>query len=147
MKDVNIPLGTKIYTALNGSITYNSVAVPVFYNYAPDTNTAANYITFQVVNGNDISTINSADTRVQVRVTIHTYSNNDNSGLAADTIAGSVLQILYPTPQSVLDLSAYSMQMASTRLASDNSLDFSIEANRTYIDRVLIFEHHIVHST
>lgn len=142
MKDINAALQKAYFTALTG-ITYNSVAVPVYYMTAPDDLTADNYIIFGGVTNNDISTKGSSDTNSLMRVTIHTKSNKYNSGKAANDIAGQVFERIYPNPQSVLTLEG--LQMYSTELHSDITQDYSIKNSVSFIDRILIFRHKIYH--
>lgn len=142
MKDINFPLRKAYMTALAG-ITYNSVAVPVYYMQAPDDLNVDNYIVFGGVTNNDISTKGSADTNTLMRVTIHTKGNKYNSGQAADSIAGQVLQSVYPNSQATLDLDG--LQMFSTELASDLTQDYSIKDSVAFIDRILMFRHKIYH--
>lgn len=142
MKDVNAAIQKSYYTALTG-ITYNSVAVPVYYMTAPDDLNVDNYIVFGGVTNNDISTKGSSDTNTLMRVTIHTKSNKYNSGQAANSIAGQVFASIYPTSQSVLTLEGF--QMYSTELHSDLTQDYSIQNSVSFIDRILIFRHKIYH--
>lgn len=143
MLEVNYPIRKAVFSALSG-ITYNAVSVPVYYPYAPE-NAPANYITFQPVSTSEDSTMNSIDTVTSFRVTIHSKNDNDNSGRAADTIAGSVLAALHPTPRFVLDLSSDNLKMNSIRVSSDNTENYSILGQKMFIDRTIIFRMVVCH--
>ena len=144
MKDVSYPLQKAYLLALNG-ITYNAVAVPVYYQELPDTMIPNNYIIFGPVTSNDDSTFNSADTITSMRVTIHTFEGKYNTGKAVAAIPGEVFQRLYANSQFNLDLSPDSMQMVDTRLSNDLTQDYSQKGTRTYIDRIIILRHRIYH--
>lgn len=144
MKDVNYPLRKAYYSLLSG-ITYNSVAVPVYYQKCPNDIAAANYIVFGGVSSNDLSSKYKADTETTIRVTVHTHQQIYNSGEAADSIAGSILLAIYPDPQTKPDLSADSLQLVDTLLANDFTLDYNLFNTREYVDRILTFRHRIFH--
>lgn len=142
MRDSSYPLRKAYITAL-GSLTYNSADVPVYYQEAPDTETAENYVVINSVNHNDGSGKHLSETESSVTLTIHTFDSKYNSGKAADDIASLILTAIYPNRQTNLDLSADSMQCIKTVLASDNIQDYAVEADRKYVDRTLIFRHTI----
>lgn len=144
MKDVNYPLRKAYFSLLNG-LVYNSVPIKAFYQKAPSNITDNNYIVFGGINNNDVSSKEKADTDTQIRVTIHTHKDGSNDGAAADAIAGLVLNALYSIPQSVLDMSADSLQCVTTKLNGDITLDYAIFNTREKIDRVLTFSHRIFH--
>lgn len=144
MKSVNYSLRKAYNTALSG-ITYNSVDVPVYYKKLPDYLTPDNYIIFDGVSNNDISTLHTSDTSTSIRVSIYTRNEKSNSGKACDDIAGIVLQRIYPNNQFVLDLSADGFQIISTKLGADNQNDWTTLSQLEYIDRFLVFTHNIYH--
>lgn len=144
MKDVNYPL-RKIYHAAFTGITYNSVAVRNFYQQAPDDITDQYYIVFGSINNNDVSSQHKADTDTAINVTIHTFESKYNDGRAADAIAQSIFDVIYPNKQTLPDMSADGLQIVSTRLTNDFTQPYTIQGSTQYIDRVLTFSHHIFH--
>lgn len=143
MIDVNIPLRKAYFTALSG-ITYNSVAVPVYYSYLPDDIEPDNYILFGSVTNNNAGTITTQDTASTMRVTVHTKANKSNDGNAADVIGGEVLQRVLATPSFNLDLPVGTpLQITGTMLESDITQDWSLQTSKIYIDRIFIFRHTI----
>lgn len=144
MRSANYALRKKYFSLLSG-ITYNSVAVPVFSQKAPDNVNAENYIVFGGISSSDDSGQYKADTETSINVTIHSYKQNSNDGAAADSIANEVLTRIYPNKQTQPDLSADSLQCVSTLLANDYTQNYNIMGGREYIDRVLTFRHHIFH--
>lgn len=146
MRSVNYPL-RKAYVAALAGITYNGENVEVFYQQAPDTVTDKNYIILNAISGNDVSTMHSSDTQNPISVGIYTQADKYNPGKAADDIADIVFQRIYPNKQFNLDLSADNFQITSTRLARDNTNNWTMEGQKSYIDRTLIFSHTIFHKT
>ena len=138
MRSVNYAIRKATVTALTG-ITYNSIVVPVYYMEAPEANTATNYIIIEGLSSFDESTKSSSEVDTDLRLTIHTFSDNMNSGLAADSIASSILTAIYPNKQTRLNLSADSMQCTNCRLQSDNTQEYSIQGTRKYITRTITF--------
>lgn len=144
MKDVNFPLRKSYYSKLNG-LVYDSTPVKAFYQKAPDNIADKNYIVFAGINSSDVSSKQNADTDTQIRVTIHTHKDGLNDGAAADAIAELVLNALYSTPTSVLDITADGLQCVTTSLSGDITLDYAIFNTREKIDRILTFSHRIYH--
>lgn len=144
MKDVAYPMQKAYLLALTG-ISYNSTNVPIYFGIVPDHIAPENYIVFGSISNTDNSTLQSADTFTSMRVTIHTFDMKYNTGKAAADIAGQVFARIYPTPQSVLDLSADTLQMVDTELTQDITQDYGQQNSRVYLDRILIFRHQIFH--
>ncbi len=135
MRDINLPM-RKAYKAL-----LTTAGLTAYYQQAPDDITDDVYVVFDSVSNSDGSTMNSADLRCSMRVTVHTWTPTYNTGTAADVTAGIILQALYPTPANTLQ--AEGVQVLSTRLASDQTLPYNMNNTRNYIDRILIFEHKV----
>lgn len=144
MKDVNFPLRKSYFSKLNG-LVYNGTPIKAFYQKAPSNITDANYIVFGGINSNDVSGKSKADTDTTIRVSIHTHKDGMNDGAAADAIAGLVLNAIYSTPTSVLDITSDGLQCVTTSLSGDITLDYAIFNTREKIDRILTFNHRIFH--
>lgn len=143
MIDAKLPL-RKAYMAKLAGITYNSVAVPVYYQYIPDLDPMpANYIIFGNITDNDQSTINSQDSLITMQVKIHTWSVKDNDGDAADLIASEVLARIYPINGPNIDLRAEGLDLHSTKKVNDFTEDWTVDNQKVYIDRTLQFSHNI----
>ena len=145
MRDSNYPL-RKVYYSLLSGITYNSVPVRVFYQKAPSDVSDNNYIVFGSINNVDASSKHKADTDTSIQVTIHTHQSPYNDGAAADTIAGTILSLIYPDPQTHPDMSADSLQNVTTNLSNDFVQSYNILGGREYVDRILTFRHRIFHT-
>lgn len=143
MIDVNIPLRKAYFTALSG-ITYNSIAVPVYYSYLPDDLDPDFYIIYAAVTNNAAGTFTTQDTLSSMRVTVFTKGNKNNDGNAADAIAGQILTRLLATPSFNLPLpTGTPLQVTGTTLESDTTQDWTMQTARIYIDRIMIFRHTI----
>lgn len=133
----------KAYVALLAGITYSGVAVPVYYEYAPDGEEADNFIVFGSITDNDQSSMNTQDSILNISVTIHTRKDRDNDGKAVAMIASEVLQRCYPASGVQIDLSADDMQVHSTKKTNDFTQSWSVNNQKVYIDRTIQFSHNI----
>ena len=144
MKSVNYALRKAYKASLNG-LTANSVAVPVYHNEAPESETSAAYVTFNEVSSNDISTKTTSDTNTAMQVQIHTWSDDGNAGKTADDIAGLVYAAILPTPNAVLNLSADGFQMVGITLGGDRAGNNVTLGRRAFVTRIITFNHNIFH--
>ena len=146
MKSVNYPL-RKAYTAKLDGMIVGGKAIPVFYQQQPDLDAEdlKAYVIMSAVNNTDISSQSSSDTDTSLQLTIHTWDDGGNDGKMCDDIGQKVFDLIYPTPQSVLDLSADGVQMVSIKMQSDFVTELSGHGNRYFIDRTIIFSHKIYH--
>jgi len=136
MRDINEPLRIAYAAALS-----QIANVPIFYQYLPSSLQPDNYIVYRSITNNDSSTKSSFDTVTNITVEIHTKSNIGNRGLSADTIADSVLQLIYPSKQTNLSLNRG--QILSTEVSNDTTLDFVQHNQFGYISRYITFRHNI----
>lgn len=142
MRDVNYPL-RKIYFAKLSAITYNGTPVKAFYQKAPDDISDANYIVYGAMSNNDVSAKHKFATDTSMQVTIHTYAQKYNDGMAADNIAGLVFDALYPDSGAIPDMAADNLQLLTTKLTNDTIIPYTLNNSREYLDRVLTFQHSI----
>ena len=144
MKDVNYKLRKAYATALTG-LTVNTIAIPVYYLQAPESETGANYIVLTSVANVDDGNFHSTNTQTSMQLQITTWAENANAGKMADDIAGAVFAIIYPTPQSVLDMTADGVQMVGTQLTDDRVTNDRF-GDREYVTRIITFRHNIFHN-
>lgn len=137
MKDVRLPL-RKAYTAALAGLTVGGAAIPVFYQQAPPD--VAKYVLMTIPSNVGGGTKSSFDPEPSVRLTIETTGEGANSGVTAAQIAGAILAILLPTPQSKLTLDD-DIQMVSMSLVDDAENEFIKTDTFYYIQRVLTFRH------
>ena len=144
MKSVNYALRSFYKTAFTG-LTVNSIAVPTYYLDAPESETSQIYITLNTVSNVDISTKQSADTNTSMQVQIHTWSDNGNAGKNADDVASAVYSLIYPNPDSTINLDAAGFQAVSISVGNDLVNDHSGRGVRQYLTRIITFNHNIYH--
>ena len=144
MKSVNYALRKAYNASLNG-LTANSVAVPVYYNEAPEGETSAAYVTFNEVSSNDISTKLTSDTNTSMQVQIHTWADDGNAGKIADDIADDVYTAILPAPNAKLDLSADGFQNVGITLSGDRPGNNVTLGRRAFVTRIITFNHNIFH--
>jgi hypothetical protein len=145
MKDVIGALRKKYYQLLNGSITVNSDAVPVYYKYVPNTINKPYYIVLSVISNVDKSTKQTRRTDTSMRVSIFTKDTIANSGSYADQIAEQVKAIITPNPvNNTIDLEP-DFQCILIRPEGDVSPDAMQTKDAIFINRFLTFSHEILH--
>ena len=102
MKDTKKILRQAIYTALSGNVTYNSVAVPVYDEKAPSTNTADNYIILSTQQETDIENNDSAwITTSGIDIEVYNKTFNSASKDTVDDIYEDILEIILPSTQTI----------------------------------------------
>ncbi len=137
MIDVNYPL-QKAYNLLLDGITFESVAVPAYYQQIPDDINPDNYIIFSPITNVDGSAKTGFDTISFMEVKIRTHKSKYNEGKACGSISSEVLTRVYTKPSS---LAMAGFVVVSTSLDSDTQEDFSVKGERVYVDRRLVFKH------
>lgn len=142
MKDVNYPLRKAYKASLNG-LTANGNPVEVYYNQLPEGDEDAAYILMVSPSSVLKGTFSTHDTDTSLQLQIRTWSENGNAGKIADDIADDIFSAIYPTPQSVLDLSADGLQMVGMRLQNDIVNTITGHGNREFVTRILTFTHNI----
>jgi hypothetical protein len=93
MKDVGYSLRKAYYAKLNGAVTLNAVAVPVYDN-VPD---SANYPYIQVSNVSVVDNSTKSNFNSNCVVTIQVFTGTDGTNYSkadADTISNQVMQLL-----------------------------------------------------
>ncbi len=139
MKDVNSALREKLYTLLNGNISAS-----IYQNYLPASVNPSAYVIITTINNSDRSTLVSAHTTTVFQLNIYTKDTSANPGTMANTIAEEIYAIIYPLPNSVIDLSP-DFQNAQLTLANDISPDAMQTSNAVYINRFISFRAYIYH--
>jgi hypothetical protein len=142
MKDVNLPLRKAYYTMLTG-IIYNSASIPVYYAFKPADKVHPYWVIFGNITTVDESTMNSQGVAKSVQVTVHTEGVAVNDGVAADEIAGKILEAIKSTPQSGLIMNETGLQMVSTEVTGDRTENWGEVGQYVLIDRVLTFTNSI----
>lgn len=145
MKDINTPLQTVYFQALNGNVPHPSggPAVKVYEDQEPDNELADMYIVIMGRTSFDTSTKNSTDVSAQIQVTVNSSKNKYNNRKALNAVCNSIYQLIKPTPNAVLDMSAFNMQMLNLSADADNEVDYGVIANKAFVSRNIIFRQDI----
>lgn len=145
MKNVTGAIRKKYYELLNGNLIVDGNPVPVYWKYIPSVISAPYYVLITTVSNRDRSTMQSSNTDTSVRLGIYTRDTTANPGSAADTIADQIFAIIYPTPQSTIDLSP-DFQVSVLKQEGDDSPDAFQTDDAIFINRFITFGHIVLHS-
>jgi hypothetical protein len=135
MQNVNTELATAYLAALQ------PIGVPVFYNFVTPNLVPSDYILFRSIQNLDASTKSTGELTTLVTVEIRTTSTNVVNTTTLDSLANDVFQAIYTNTHFNLLLSSF--QVVSTEIASDNTLNYTLQDGNMYIDRIITFRHHI----
>lgn len=144
MKDVNSAIRKKYFELLNGSLIIDSNAVLVYSDYLPSVVPAAYYVVIQAISNTSIPTKTSHITSTTVQIRIFTKDTIANPGKIRDLIAGQIYFIIYPNPNSKINLEP-EFQVVSQQLDNDNNLSPFQTDTAIYLNRFITFSHKIYH--
>lgn len=147
MRDINSPLQKVYHDTLNGALINSAgVEVGVYEDQAPDTlpdGTPFDPAEYVVITGRtsfDTSTKTSTDVSAQIQVSVHTRKRKYNNRKELNLVCGQILQRIKPTPNAVLDMSAFDIQMMNLSLDNDVEQDYGTLADQAFVSRNLIFQ-------
>ncbi len=135
MRDINRQMRQAYKQALS------TIGLPVYYQRIPNDKKENQYIVFKGAVNSDTSTKASSDIISSIPIEIHTYSDGDNNGNAADNIADLIYGVMYNIPQFNLVLN--NAQIVSTSMQSDVTDDIAMDGNRAYIGRTITLRHNV----
>lgn len=147
MRDVRLALRKKYNEALQGLQVWNPTTgtfqeISFYYQQHPNVYEES-YILMTIPANVGNNTKSSFDPEPSVRLTIETTGTLANNGIMASNIVDKILETIYPTPQSKMDLSDFDMEMVSMALVDDVENDYVNNNQMFYIQRVLTFRHKI----
>ena len=134
MKDPGKALRQTIYDALSGSVTLDASVIPVYDTFGSEVS-QDNFISISNINETDSSNKSNFSTDMQVTIDVVTRSQSYDGNEDAENIAGQILEILLPTPQSTLTATA-DFQFLNLQRSSSNYLSEQTETG--YIFRKLL---------
>ncbi len=141
MRDINTPLQKTYYEALNGNVVNNAMqVVKVYEDQEPDGEDAEQYIVITGRSSSDASTKSSTDVSAEIQITVNTRKRKYNNRKELNYICDQILQIIKPTPNAVLDMETFNIQMMNLSLQSDIELDYGVLAEQAFVSRNLIFQ-------
>lgn len=145
MKDVNSALRKKYFELLNGHLVIDGQAIPVYSDYIPNVINADCYLIVSIVSSSTaIATKTSHITDTSVQFGIFTKDTVANPGKKRDDIAGQIYSIVFPKPNSKIDLEP-EFQVVFMNLENDNNLSALRTDNAVYLNRYITFSHKIYH--
>ena len=133
---------TAYYTALNGNVTFESIAVPVFDAYALPDGIPYPYILLSSQTSNQLRIKRCKQYNASILIDIVTGSTDPIGRSDAEDIAEQIDNIVSPDTFQDLDLSAYDYQIIDTY--RDNDTDLSDKNNIYYIFRKLLTYNHMI---
>lgn len=136
MKDCSNKIRSAYYTALNGAVTYNTVAVPVYAELPK----SATYpcICISNIDITDASDKSKYNANVNVSIDIITKFDGDGSNIQMDTIGSAVLQIV--NARTKLTLTDF--DLITCKLESANETD-TLEQEFKYKIKTYIINNYI----
>lgn len=142
MKDINNPLQSVYYRALQGNIPHPSGSgiVEVYEDQEPDSLESDMYVVITGRTSSDASTKNSTDVNAQVQITVNSWKNKYNNRKALNEVCGTIYQLLKPTPNAVLNMDEFNIQMMNLSVQNDSEVDYGFLANRAFVSRNIIFQ-------
>ncbi len=142
MRDINTPLWATYYTALNGNLPHPSGSgqVKVYEGEEPDNLLSDLYVVVTGINASDTSTKNSTDVSASVQITVNSRKEKYNNRKHLNEICNLIYQVIKPTPNAVLDMDAYNIQMLNLRVQNDVEVDYGFLSGSVFISRNIIFQ-------
>lgn len=134
MKDTNTPLFKAYYNAIS------ALGLPCFEGEEPDDVKHNLYVVISDPVGNDTSTSNSFDQQKTIQVAVHSWAYKYASTSGLNNAVNDILNNILPSPNSVLSLAAYGMQMMNLTLDQDRTERYGELAGKNYVSRILIFK-------
>ena len=144
MRDVNAAIRKKYYELLNGNLFVDNTAIPVYSDYIPNIVNADCYLIIQVISNTSIVTKTSHITNTSVQFSFFTKDIIANAGKKRDTLVSQFYQIIFPYPNSKIDLEP-DFQVVFMNLDNDNNLSPLQTDNAIYLNRYITFSHKIYH--
>ena len=137
MKDINNALFKAFFDVIS------ALDIPCYEGEEPDDVKHQLYCVISDPISQDASTDNSSDTQTTIQVTFHSWEYKYNSSFSLNSYVGQFLQAVLPTSTSVLDLSAFDLQMMNLSIQQDRIERYGEMGGKNYISRVLIFKSNI----
>lgn len=98
MNDINAPVRKAFYTLLNGNLTYGGLNVPVQDEKLKDANSVYNnYVILSEQTSTPDESKQGYERNATINLDIVTKTDNSVSKKIADTIAGQILALIFPT--------------------------------------------------
>lgn len=137
MIDVNSSILQAYYEIIDG------LDIPCYEGEEPDNVLDKIYVVISDAISKETSTDSTSDVQLTIQISIHSWEYKYNNSKQLNIIAGQIISAIKPTSTSVLDLSAYDLQMLNLSIQTDRTDRLGEISGRVYITRNLIFKQDI----
>lgn len=134
MIDINSSLLQAYYEAIDAA------GIIVYEGEEPDDVKDKIYAVISDVTSTETSTDNSSDVECTIQISVHSWENKYNNSKALNAAVNTIFGAIKPTQNSVLDLSAYGLQMLNLLVQTDRTERLGEIAGKVYITRILVFK-------
>lgn len=144
MNDINYNLRVSYQALLFNELIINEEVIPVYYAQVPQDKLPATYVLINAITNRPLNSDDISRTITQIQLQIVTRRANNNDGFDNDELAYQIYTIIYPSPNARF-VQIPNGQVVSTNLASDTVLTNLTDGVLRVINRIITFEHIIVH--
>jgi hypothetical protein len=137
MRDINSALLQAYYEVID------DLDIPVFEGEEPDDVKHKIYAVLSDVINIESSTSNSSDNTSTIQISVHSWEYKYNNSKTLNSAVDDIIQAIKPTSTSVLDLSAFDLQMMNLSIQTDRTERFGELGGKIFISRILIFKQNI----
>jgi len=137
MRDINSALLQAYYEVID------DLDIPVFEGEEPDDVKHKIYAVLSDVINIESSTSNSSDNTSTIQISVHSWEYKYNNSKTLNSAVDDIIQAIKPTSTSVLDLSAFDLQMMNLSIQTDRTERFGEIGGKIFISRILIFKQNI----
>lgn len=137
MRDINSSLLQAYYEVIDG------LDIPVYEGEEPDDVKHKIYAVLSDVINIESSTSNSSDNTSTIQISVHSWEYKYNNSKLLNSAVDDIIQAIKPTSTSVLDLSAFNLQMMNLSIQTDRTERFGELGGKIFISRILIFKQNI----
>jgi len=137
MRDINSALLQAYYEVID------DLDIPVFEGEEPDDVKHKIYAVLSDVINIESSTSNSSDNTSTIQISVHSWEYKYNNSKTLNSAVDDIIQAIKPTSTSVLDLSAFGLQMMNLSIQTDRTERFGELGGKIFISRILILKQNI----
>lgn len=137
MKDINTSLLTAYYNAIS------SLNIPIYEGEEPDDVKDKIYVVMSDVINIEASTSNTSDSNTTIQISVHSWEYKYNNSKELNATVDTLLNVIKPDTNSVLDLSAFGLQMMNLNIQTDRTERYGELGGKIFISRLLIFQQDI----
>jgi hypothetical protein len=137
MRDINSALLKAYYEVID------DLDIPVCEGEEPYAVKHKLYAVLSDVINIESSTSNSSDNTSTIQISVHSWEYKYNNSKTLNSAVDDIIQAIKPTSTSVLDLSAFGLQMMNLSIQTDRTERFGELGGKIFISRILIFKQNI----